>query len=368
MPRKIALQIIQDLDVAGAQTVVMNYLRWFHQDREIEIRVAVLGHNKHSVLSEEAANKGYPVTYYDYNPWVRIPILRSIVNWLKLNYIVFKAIKENHPSIIHSHQTSILPYICLPFLFSNIKKRFHTLHSDPWAISNRHASWARFAFNHCGIRPVCVTQQQAEKAVARYGIDNYDIVRNGLDETAYQSPVVPVSVKKELGISEDVLVIGSVGRFSKIKNYDFLLNVFALYINIHPHSILMLVGDGEERQHIQELAYKLNIDGKILFTGQRKDVARLYKVMDVFMLTSFFESSSIVTVEAQLSGVRCVVADSIPADAVISDQVNRIPLDAPIEKWVEGIEGKIPFETNIYPSSQFTKEGVMEKIKNIYAV
>lgn len=368
MPRKVALHIIQDLDVAGAQTVVMNYLRWMDSDPEVEIRVAVLGHNKHSAYSEECTAKDYNVTYYNYSPWLKVPVIRSVVNWLKLNRIVKNAIKENHPDIIHSHQTSIIPYICLPFYFSRIKKRFHTLHSDPYAITSRHASWARFAFRHCGIRPVCVTQQQAEKAIARYGIVHFDIVRNGLDETEYQLPIVPVSVKRELGIVDEVTVIGSVGRFSKIKNFAFLLKVFAAYHEKHQNTILLLVGDGEERTHIETLAQDLGIRSALLLTGQRNDVARLYKVMDVFMLTSFFESSSIVTVEAQLSGVRCVVADSIPADVVISKQVNRISLEAPVEKWVEGMEGKIPFETTVYPSSQFTKEGVIEKLKTIYVV
>ena len=131
MPRKIALQITQDLDVAGAQTVVMNYLRWLHGDPEVEIRVAVLGQNKNSTYSQECEANGYNVEYYNYKPWTKIPVLRPVVNWVRLNLLVRKAIKLNQPTIIHSHQTSIIPNICLPFFFAGIKARFHTLHSDP---------------------------------------------------------------------------------------------------------------------------------------------------------------------------------------------------------------------------------------------
>lgn len=368
MPRKIALHIIQDLDVAGAQTVVMNYLRWFYNDPDVEIRVAVLGSNKHSAYSEECATSGYNVRYYDYIPWLKVPLLRTIVNWIKMNRLVAKAIKTDNPDIIHSHQTYIIPYTCLPFLFSKIKKRYHTLHSDPYAIPKQQTKWARFAFKHCGITPVCVTLQQAKKAENKYGISQYYIIRNGLDTSVYSASVEASEVKKELGITENVKVFGCVSRLSKIKNFDFLLKTFAEYHRLHQDSILLLVGDGEEKSHIIDFSKELGIYDCLLLAGQQGNVAKYYKILDVFMLTSFFESSSIVTVEAQLSGIRCVVADSIPADVVITDKVNRIPLNAPIETWVKGMEGVLPFEKNIYPSEIFTKEGIINELKKLYEI
>ncbi len=368
MSRKIALHIIQDLDVAGAQTVVMNYLRWFHDDPDVEIRVAVLGPNNHSAYSEECSSHGYIVNYYDYKPWLKVPVLRTIINWFKMNHIVVKAIKNDNPDIIHSHQTYILPYTCLPFLFSKVKKRYHTLHSDPYAIPKQQTKWARFAFKYCGIKPVCVTQQQAKKAEKKYGLSQYYIIRNGLDASVYSASVEASEVKKELGITENVKVFGCVSRLSKIKNFDFLLKTFAEYHSFHQDSIMLLVGDGEEKKHIIELSKELGIYNCMLLAGQQGNVAKYYKILDVFMLTSFFESSSIVTVEAQLSGVRCVVADSIPADVVISDKVNRIPLDAPIDTWVKGMEGVLPFEQNIYPSDIYTKEGVVKDLKKLYEI
>lgn len=367
MARIIALHIIQDLDIAGAQTVVMNYMRWLHDDPDIEIRVAVLGPNRHSAYSEECAAKGYKVDYYNYKPWTKFPVIRSVANWIRLNLLVRKAIKRNKPNIIHSHQTSIIPYVCLPFLFSGIKKRFHTLHSDPFAISNRHATWAKFAFNRCGIYPVCVTKQQADNAIKRYGIKRYSIIRNGLDTATYSTQIDVNSLKQELGIKEDAFIIGCVSRLSKIKNFDFLLTVFAAYSERHNDSLLIIVGDGEEKTHIIEFANTLGIHDKIMLLGQQGNVAKFYHLFDVFMLTSFFESSSIVTVEAQLAGGRCVVADSIPSDVVITDQVNRIPLDAPMDTWISAIDGKLAFETALTPASLFTKDGVIDALKRLYA-
>lgn len=366
MKRKKILHIISNLDVAGAQTVVMNYLRQLSNDPEFDIHVAVAGVYKDSAYEQECKEKGYNVSYCEYTPWIGIPIIRAFVNWIKLQLAIYKKIKRVKPDIVHSHLTGILPFVTLPFIFSGVKNRFHTLHSDPYAIRKDFVRWARFAFKRCGIYPVCVTGDQAEKAKKRYGINELTIIPNGLDLQKYNISESQVSIRTSIGITQDAFVVGCVSRLDKIKNFEFFVNVFAELKKRNSNALMLLVGEGPEKQNIVKWAKECGFDGSIVFTGLRKDVERMYKAMDVFMLTSFSESSSIVTVEAQLSGIRCVVSSGVPSNVVITNQVNRLSLQEPIEMWVDALSNNLSKEIIIYPAENFSLSTSIKKIKELY--
>jgi len=359
------LHIHGDLDIAGAQTVIMNYLRFFHKDTDIKMTLLVNGIPHNSAYEQECQREGYSVVYSGYQPWNGPKGLRAIVNWFKCQYYIYREVRRNKPDIIHSHGTGSLPFVILPVLLAGVKVKVHTLHSDPYAFSIRYVLWARFAFNFAKVYPICVTHGQAQKAVKRYGIKQYSIIRNGIDFSRF-AHVDRVEVRKELGISNNTIVIGSVGRFDKIKNHPFLLHLFAEYVKTHNDALLMLVGDGNELENIVKLSVDLSIDDKVLFTGQRNDVERMYYAMDIFMLTSFYESSSIVTVEAQIAGIKCVITDSIPEDAVVTNKVNRLPLDATISTWISAMNDELPHDNTYGTIDEFSIESTIESIKKIY--
>ena len=210
-----------------------------------------------------------------------------------------------------------------------------------------------------------MTEGQAKKAIKRYGIKKYSIIRNGIDSKRFTN-VDKNKIRQELGISINTTVIGCVGRFDKIKNHQFLVRLFTEYLKENNNAILMLVGEGQEQENIKNQAKDLGIEKKLLFTGLRSDIERMYYAMDIFMLTSFHESSSIVTVEAQMAGVRCVIADSIPADAVVTNQVNRISLDAPTATWIAAMKNEIPHDNPIGTLDTFSMTTTIESLKELY--
>lgn len=365
MRRKV-LHLISDLDVAGAQTVVMNYLRKFYNDRDYEIHVAITGIYKNSPYEQECKENGYNLSYCGYTPWKGPRHIRGFINWIRLQRAIIKKIRQIKPDILHSHQTGIIPYVIYPFIISGIKTRFHTLHSDPYAIKRSLIPWARYAFNTLGIYPICVTKDQADKAVKRYRFKEYAIIPNGLDITKYQIKEDKDSIKRSINIPEDSFVIGCVARLDKIKNFDFFIEILAACKKYQPKAIAVIVGEGPEKNKIIELASKYGIVKDIYFLGLRLDVERIYKTFDTFLLTSFSESSSIVSVEAQLSGIKCVISDGVPSNIVITKRVNRISLNAPIDTWVNSILNDINFETVIYPKENFSICKSIESIKELY--
>ena len=103
-----------------------------------------------------------------------------------------------------------------------------------------------------------------------------------------------------------------------------------------------------------------------MFTGKRDDVERMYKSMDVFMLTSLFESSSIVTVEAQLSGIRCILSEAIPKSVIISDSVNRLSLNDSIDYWIAALEEGVVCEKKENEAEMFTISKMTEDTCHLY--
>ncbi len=367
--RKVA-HVIYDLATAGAQTVVMNYMRSMQHDKDYDICIVV--GNKYTGLQyeEESKAKGFNVIYANYKPICLKALgpFRPLINWFRYQLSLYKVLKHVNPDIVHTHLTKILPFVSIPILLLG-KKKVHTLHSDPYAIEYRFYLYAMVVFHLFRFKVVGVTESQVEKAKKRYHLNNISVVHNGLNLSRYKISESKEDIRKELGIEESAFVIGTVGRLDKIKNYPFLIKVFAEVVKEMPKAKLLFVGEGAERNYLADLVETLNLTDKVIFAGLRKDVERMYHAMDVFMMTSFFESSSIVTVEAQASGIRCVIASSIPENVIVTDDnVSTLSLEAPTEDWVKAIKGKYPKRKKVSDITMFSMERTIKELKEVYTI
>lgn len=169
----------------------------------------------------------------------------------------------------------------------------------------------------------------------------YHLMKNGIDTELYDyNKEVRTEIRKELEI-ENKIVIGHVGRFSVEKNHEFLLGIFNEFHRLHPESVLMLTGDGEQKCKIEKMAEDLNIRNAVLFLGVRSDVWRLMQGMDIFVLPSKFEGIPFAVIEAQAAGLPCILADTVTTQAKITDLVTFENLDVPMEKWVTDLENSL---------------------------
>ncbi len=96
-------------------------------------------------------------------------------------------------------------------------------------------------------------------------------------------------VREELGIPQDAVVIGNVGRFSSQKNPLDWVRVAAHVSRVCPEVFFLLVGDGPLRGEVEKKLDEEGISGRTLLTGLRRDVSRILAAMDIFMLTSLWE-------------------------------------------------------------------------------
>lgn len=103
--------------------------------------------------------------------------------------------------------------------------------------------------------------------------------------------------RKELGIKEDTIVIGHIGRFVAQKNHTFLIDIFNQFHKKEKNSILLLAGQGPLQEEIKNKVRELGLDDSVRFLGQRNDANELYQVFDVFLLPSLYEGLPVVGVK-----------------------------------------------------------------------
>jgi sugar transferase (PEP-CTERM/EpsH1 system associated) len=130
-------------------------------------------------------------------------------------------------------------------------------------------------------------------------------IPNGVDTNRF-SPGRDVELRKKLGISDDEFVVGTIGRLDPVKNQQGLIRaVHRLQESGYPVRFV-LVGDGPLRTDIETLAQTLLRNPRALLIGYRPDVERLYRVFDLFVLSSFAEGMSNTLLEAMASGLPIV--------------------------------------------------------------
>ena len=133
------------------------------------------------------------------------------------------------------------------------------------------------------------------------------------------------------------ILVGHVGRFLKVKNHDFLIDIFVYIKKIKPNAILMLVGQGEKQEEIKQKVKKHGIENSVLFLGSRSNVNQLMQAMDVFVLPSLYEGIPLVGIEAQATGLPCVFSQGVPSEVALTKDCTFLNLTDSVEYWAEQI-------------------------------
>ncbi len=168
--------------------------------------------------------------------------------------------------------------------------------------------------------------------------NKYKVIPNAVDTAKFSfNPTIREDKRKELGI-ENQFVLGNVGRLHFQKNHLFLLEIFREVLNKKPDSVLLLIGEGELKEQLENKCRELGIADKVMLLGRRNDVSELMQAMDAFILPSRFEGLGIVLIEAQCSGLYCFAsAKVVPNAAKVTDIFEFIDLNEKPSYWADSI-------------------------------
>ena len=154
-------------------------------------------------------------------------------------------------------------------------------------------------------------------------------------------------IRDRLNIN-DCFVLGFVGRLEMVKNIIFIIEILKNLVKIDTKVKLIIVGNGTLRESLIKKVNELDMSEYVLFLGQIEDVEKYFMVFDVFLLPSFFEGFPLSLIEAQCSGLKCIVNSGITEEVAITDLVYRISLNSKGEWLKTLLEIKRGYERRDY--------------------
>lgn len=245
---------------------------------------------------------------------------------------LIKCIKNNKYKIIHIHGNSALMFIdVLAAKLGGATK----------IITHCHNSASQFPVIHYLLKPIfnlLVTDKVAcSKLAGNWAYFNkFTIVHNGICVNKFiYNRETRIEYRKKLGILENTILFGHVGRFSKQKNHKYLIDIFNEIRNINNNSKLLLIGDGELKKEINNKIKSLDLEEYIICLGNSQEVNNYMQAMDILFLPSLYEGLGIVGIEAQAAGLPCIVSDSVSDELKITDLVKFMSLSQSSKEWAE---------------------------------
>ena len=163
------------------------------------------------------------------------------------------------------------------------------------------------------------------------------IINNGIDLNLFAPDETKrLEYRKMLDISDKTMVIGNVGRFSYVKNQEFLIEIVSQLKQRRKNIKLMLVGVGETMNEIKSLVVSKKLTEDVLFIGGVNNVYDYMQAMDIFAFPSRWEGLGMVGVEAQAIGMPVVASTAVPISMKLVDDVVFLSLDD-INAWLGGL-------------------------------
>lgn len=247
-----------------------------------------------------------------------------------------RMLKKEQPNAIHFNSEMARYFVSLQRKLSGIQL-LYTCHSEV----SKHffpeeEAAVKKLIQQPGLRLIALHEDMKKELDQRFRKDDTVVIRNGVDIQSYRTVACDKKAKREsIGIPPDAYVVGHIGRFFAGKNHAFLLQVFQKIVQKKPNAHLLLVGNGELREEILRTIQTLNLTEYVTVLSHRTDIPELLHTMDVIVFPSLYEGLSVVLVEAQASGLKCVVSDSINPANYLSERTIPVSLSVDPEKWAD---------------------------------
>lgn len=268
---------------------------------------------------------------------IKIPHMTKDGIWKHL-VAIKKVFQENNFDVLHVHDCDSRFFVMMMAKLYNVKKRIYHIHSK-----NISGKVIQKAIKRIGVRlnislSTSCLACSIEAAKAK-GAKKYQIVNNCIDLQKFRyDEEKRKAVRKKYSIPDKSIVLLFVGRLEKVKNTDYLIEILkTIPENIRNRYVLMIVGDGKETNRLKAHAKELE-KTKVIFIGKKNNVSSYYSAADFLCLPSLAEGFSIVTLEAQASGLSCIVSSNVPKIINLNHRVSFIGIEKDdIKNWVKHV-------------------------------
>lgn len=314
------VQVMPEFGLAGAEIMCENLI---YELIKLGHDVTVVSmYDYHSAITERLEEAGVDVRYLNKKSGLDISMVWKIR----------RILKETCADVIHTH-LYCTKYAVPAAMLAGVKKRVHTVHNIAEKENGKAARKLNgFFFKYCRLIPVALSELIRDSIVKEYKIekDKIPVIFNGVDLSKCNP--------KEDYSKKDVFRILHIGRFSEQKNHIGLIDAFKEFYKKHPDSELLLIGDGEKREEIENYVQEKSIGSAVSFLGLQKNVYGFLHNADVFTLPSNYEGIPMTLIEAMGTGLPIVATAVGGIPDMLSHGENAMIIDNEIEKIVESFE------------------------------
>jgi len=227
----------------------------------------------------------------------------SLVDEFRSFHFIFRTLYEEKPDVFHINSSKMGGLGALAGRLVGIKKIIFTAHG--WAFNElrpmwqkvliKFLAWITILLSH---KTICVSEKSRED------MSNWPFTKNKM--------VVIYNGIKEFKLAlreEKDFTVGTIAELHRIKGLDILLKAWSKFIKKHPAK-LVIIGEGEERRNLENMARRLNISDSVEFRGHVDNAREKLLNFDIFVLSSRSENLPYVVLEAGLAGLS-VIATSV---------------------------------------------------------
>ncbi len=301
------LHIINDLSIGGAEMMLYRLLSEKSRQRFEPVVISLMNRGS---LRQQIEELGIPV--YSARMPPRLPTPASIWRLIRL-------VRQIKPDLIQgwlyhgslAAQVGSLSFKRVPTLWS--------IHCSIYSLSFEKkltAAVVRFCalLSRLAAHIIFVSRtSQSQHQALGYDLRRSSVVPNGIDTSLFAPSIeARESVRSELGLPHETLLLGVIGRYHAMKDHANFLKAAALVAARYPEVHFLLAGRGldHENRVLRRLISELELDGRTHLLGERADIARLVAALDIFCLSSSHgESFPLIVGEAMAAAVPCVVTD-----------------------------------------------------------
>jgi GT2 family glycosyltransferase/glycosyltransferase involved in cell wall biosynthesis len=244
---------------------------------------------------------------------------------LKALLSLFKIIRRFDPDIIHSHTAKAGTIarsagIMYNLLFRKRIKMIHTFHGHVFEgyfskLKSSFFIWTERILAAFTRKIIAISPTQREDFVKKYRIANdekFETIKLGFDLTPFvNNAVLKGRFRKELGIDNDVWLVGIIGRLVPVKNHTMFLKAVVHFTHQYPDTKILftIIGGGELRDDLEYFCIQQGISEHVRFCGWIKDIQYVYADLNTLVLTSINEGTPVSIIEAMASSVPVVSTD-----------------------------------------------------------
>ncbi len=310
-PKKILIVITKG-DVGGAQVFVHNLARSL-KHRGCDVAV---GMGEGAFLSAKLSGEHIPTFSFHYlkrsaNPFAAILFALELKRFLKKNpydLVQFNSSNSLPGALGAKHADKKIRTVFTVHGLSVLDKNYRTFPLMKFG----YRLFFKFFMQYVDTA-VFVDHHDREEAHRLGIVKGGAVIYNGFDESSLSfmpKDAARAAIAKNIG--RDVgaaFIIGSIGRLSYQKNYEFLIRSFNDLLAVKPNAIAVVIGDGPERARCEELIRQLGLEEKFFLLGELNNAAQYLKAFDLFILPSRYEGLPITLTECLFTEVPVLASD-----------------------------------------------------------